>query len=313
LKDNAGVPCTANGFNSCYNELARSRHNDYREGHEFPGANAQSTVKLTPLLIADDVRAKDLQKQMDKTTFTGAAASITVPKECSMNMYTASGTAKDIKELETNHVATDAWYQTGEANYDYTKNTEKAGLTAPQKSALADFTRMVWSSTTKVAFGIKGKYVVAWYCEVKGNAFGIKASKTEPAATYEKNVGKSCLTFSPNSPKTWFNKCYNARQIKAHNDKRSLHESPKLSANDEASHEIQSTLNEMTRGEKVVMPQSSMRSTKFRDCGENVYTGTDAVKLFNSALATNDWYDGMSEYDFATYKPKNQYAPDASD
>lgn len=35
LKDNAGTPCNKNGFNSCYNELARSRHNDYREGHEF--------------------------------------------------------------------------------------------------------------------------------------------------------------------------------------------------------------------------------------------------------------------------------------
>lgn len=118
MKNNAGVPCNANGFNSCYNALARSRHNDYREGHEFPAANAQSTVRLTPLFIADDVRAKALQKQMDKTTFTGVASSITVPKECSMNMYTETGDMKAVKDLERNHKATDTWYQTGQPHYD---------------------------------------------------------------------------------------------------------------------------------------------------------------------------------------------------
>jgi len=29
---------------------------------------------------------------------------------------------------------------------------------------------MVWKSTKKVAFAIQGRYVIAWYCDVKGNA-----------------------------------------------------------------------------------------------------------------------------------------------
>jgi len=169
-------------------------------------------------------------------------------------MYTETGTLKAVTNLDKNHAATDAWYQTGSPYYDYAKSAPKSGITAAQKSAVYDFTRMVWSSTTKVSFGIKGKYVVAWYCDTIGNAFGVKASTTEPAATYKKNVGASCLSFSTATPKTWFNKCYNDRQRKAHNLKRAIHESPKLSFNDEASREIQTHLSKMKRGDKVVMP-----------------------------------------------------------
>jgi hypothetical protein len=59
LKANAGTPCTANGFNSCFNELARARHNDYREGLEWESKDGKVTI--APPLEKDDVRAKDLQ------------------------------------------------------------------------------------------------------------------------------------------------------------------------------------------------------------------------------------------------------------
>lgn len=29
------------------------------------------------------------------------------------------------------------------------------------------FSRMMWKSSTQVAFGMRDKWVVAWYCEVK--------------------------------------------------------------------------------------------------------------------------------------------------
>lgn len=62
LKNNAGTPCNANGFNSCYNDLARQRHNDYREGHEYTDAVKANNGagRITTLLITDNVRAKDL-------------------------------------------------------------------------------------------------------------------------------------------------------------------------------------------------------------------------------------------------------------
>lgn len=57
------------------------------------------------------------------------------------------------------------------------------------------FTRMMWREVSSVAFGIKDKYVFAWYCTplnvVKANAVGVKDS--EQADEYKKNVYPSCL------------------------------------------------------------------------------------------------------------------------
>lgn len=64
---------------------------------------------------------------MDKSTFNGNENTITVPAECSMNMYTESGNARDVKNLEFNHAATDSWYHNGEKLYDYSKNTIQTG------------------------------------------------------------------------------------------------------------------------------------------------------------------------------------------
>jgi hypothetical protein len=51
-----------------------------------------------------------------------------------------------------------------------------------------------------------------------------------------------------------YNVCYNNKQRRMHNEKRSLHESPELSFNDEAALQIQRLLNEMDRSDKVAMP-----------------------------------------------------------
>jgi len=56
LRNNAGEPCTANGFNSCYNALARARHNDLREGHQWVNAETEA-VTITPALTTDEQMA----------------------------------------------------------------------------------------------------------------------------------------------------------------------------------------------------------------------------------------------------------------
>jgi len=76
---------------------------------------------------------------------------------------------------------------------------------------------------------------------------------------------------------------------------------------------IQTELNAMTRGQIVKMPQASFRHIKYRECGQNVYTGVDVVKLFLSGLATTNWYNGISDYDFENNKAKNQYDTTTSD
>lgn len=99
-----------------------------------------------------------------------------------------------VKDLLFKNDASEAWYK-GESEYDYTKGEPKKKEDAEKKLFSENFTRMVWKKTTKVGFGIKGKYVIAWYCEAKGNA----GSTTE----FKKNVGEKCI----NADK--INTCYN--------------------------------------------------------------------------------------------------------
>lgn len=98
----------------CYNKLAIARHNDYREGHEWKAVTDPKTpITITPPLVLDITRAKDLQAQMDKKTFAGVK-SITVPKTCTMNIYEEKGDSKAVTNLGKNNVATDTWYHKGE-------------------------------------------------------------------------------------------------------------------------------------------------------------------------------------------------------
>jgi len=314
LKANAGTPCTANGFNSCFNDLARARHNDYREGLEWE--LTKGVVTIAPALEKDDVRAKDLQTQMNLATFTGKVTDLKVPAGCSMNMYTERhSTAAASGRDHAANAATDNWYHSGEPYYDYTTGQPRTAATAAQKLDALKFTRMMWKATKKVAFGIKDKHVVAWYCDAKGN------SPAADAKAFKANVGaKNCLVFDPKSKALVekskkgsttdrafkvYNNCYNERQRKFHNAKRQLHEARDLNFDKEASIEIQKILNAMTRGEKVEMPTSSTRPKDFRECGQNIFTGATAVAAFTTAAATDDWYAGHADYDFAKHAPKS--------
>jgi uncharacterized protein YkwD len=82
------------------------------------------------------------------------------------------------------------------------------------------FARVVWKATTKVGFGVKGKYVVAWYCEDQG-AIGDEAA-------FKKNIEESCIQ------KNGVNKCYNDQALKANNKLRDDHGTEALSWDEKA-------------------------------------------------------------------------------
>jgi hypothetical protein len=98
--------------------LARAKHNDLREGHQWVDA-ISGAVTITPPLQGDDENAKKIQSLM-KTKFTGTEDSIKayVPLGCSMNIYTEMDEDK-VADLERSHAATDAWYHNGIGSYDY--------------------------------------------------------------------------------------------------------------------------------------------------------------------------------------------------
>ena len=120
LKNNAGQPCTSQGYNSCYNALALGKHNDYREGHEFTSTSSSATIpaaiSITPALTLDVDMAKKIQKMLkdkaltttDKATVAASIKS-SIPAGCTANIYVETNNAK-IAGLEKSNVATDAWY-----------------------------------------------------------------------------------------------------------------------------------------------------------------------------------------------------------
>jgi hypothetical protein len=95
----------------------------------------------------------------------------------------------------------------------YSKNNEYDFV---QYKALTDegkkFSAIVWkaSSGKNVGFGIKGKYVVGWYCD-EPNTNG----------DYKDNVSEDCN-------KDNYNSCYNVKATKAHNLKRLDHGTDEL-------------------------------------------------------------------------------------
>jgi len=75
---------------------------------------------------------------------------------CIYNVYEGDNASKVVKE----DLASDEWYSY-EDNYDYKTGAPKKDMDKEKSKA---FTNMMWKGTKNVGFGIKGKFVVAWYC-----------------------------------------------------------------------------------------------------------------------------------------------------
>ena len=82
----------------------------------------------------------------------------------------------------------------------------------------------MWKASTKVGFGIKGKFVLAYYCEKAGN--------TGEKKNYKMNVCKKdqckLCTEGKDGVAYKYNKCYNKLALDEHNIYRLDHSSPKF-------------------------------------------------------------------------------------
>jgi len=61
-------------------------------------------------------------------------------------------------------LATEYWYSQGDKNIDYRTGRAIRGGDA---GAVDRLLHIIWKTTKKVGFGIKGRWVVAWYCDVR--------------------------------------------------------------------------------------------------------------------------------------------------
>jgi phage gp16-like protein len=186
-------------YNRCYNNMALKYHNSQRALH-----------KKTSLLKLDVAIAKKIQAEMEKKGFKGSITDKGSYASCGELVYEEKISTK-LKELEFKNTASMAWYA-GEPKYDYSKGEPKSPKDKDAKAASDKFTQMVWKGTAKVGFGIKGKWVIAWYCD-KGS--------TGNNADFKQNVGEKC-------EKDGVNTCYNEIALKAHNVKRKEHEAKDL-------------------------------------------------------------------------------------
>jgi hypothetical protein len=135
-------------------------------------------------------------------------------------------TAADIKKVKDSNLATDFWYG-GEEFYSYdtfqpidTKNDIKT-------KRVYDFANVVWTGTTKVGFGVKGKWVVAWYCAVKATPSSTTANKN--------NIGHLCKS-------SGINNCLNDKAFAAHNDKRMMHDTKPFKLDNKLAKTLQTSL-----------------------------------------------------------------------
>jgi hypothetical protein len=88
-------------------------------------------------------------------------------KDCAESIYTIQDLTK-VNLLARGEngldLATEYWYSQGDKNIDYRTGRAIVGGNARAVDALL---HIIWKTTKKVGFGIKDRWVVAWYCDVR--------------------------------------------------------------------------------------------------------------------------------------------------
>lgn len=258
--------------------------------------NAKRLLHESPPLVFDVDLAKKLQAQLNsksatfsETTLLSVGTAFTA--NCAKNIYKHDGSVtKDIKTVSKK--ATDDWYL-GNKVYDY-KTGDMAAFDAKSRKLYENFTRMMWKSSTKVAFGMVNPpgsdtvWVVGYYCYDQPVVSGVLRS----IDTVRKNVGRYCFT-------NGYNDCYNQRALARHNERREAHAGYiPLALDTDIAKAIQTLLTSTGFTGTI----SSQDRGKYSNCGENIFVLTDQTKLSQVSLtnlASDFWYGGMKYWDIA--------------
>lgn len=191
--------------------------------------NQKRLLHESPPLQFDDALASELQQEMNKVanTFDPAVPTTTAlggiaagyRANCAKSIYKHEDASlgKDIKTLSK--AAVDYWYS-GNTVYDYATG-DRTKYDQDSTKLYANFARMLWKASSKVAFGMIDQtdeervWVVAYYCYDKAAVPGVTAGATS-YETVKDNVGRVCVTDG-------YNDCYNERALARHNERREGH------------------------------------------------------------------------------------------
>jgi hypothetical protein len=117
---------------------------------------------------------------------------------------------------------------------------------------------MVWKKTKKVGFGIKGKWVFAWYCDAKPNK-----------GSFVENIGGHCI-------KSGVNKCINEKLSEETNKKRKSHGAKGIPYDNDIAKAIQVKMDEKASGFDGVISVSGDYVGK---CTQNIFEQKDPSKI----------------------------------
>jgi hypothetical protein len=246
--------------------------------------------------------ATTLQLEPGLTAGTPAALN-SYDAKCDKNVFeleNAAETAKDIGVVSK--AAADNWYS-GHVDHDY-KLGAMAVFVATREEAYENFTRMMWKSSTKVAFGMINQaktdtvWVVGYYCHDKPVVSGGAGPKEE----VRKNVGRQCVTDG-------YNVCYNESALARHNERREGHAGYAPLELDPA---IAKAIQTYLESPGFTGAISSQDKGKYATCGENTFVLTDQTKLSQVQLtnvASDTWYEGMQYWDITAGTPKAGATP----
>lgn len=183
--------CLKDKYNKCYNDKAVKAHNAKRKLHFFDDEKNELKVDVEAAKvlqkIMDDMDA-DPKKVMSEKTLRDIDRTGDYVKKCNVNVHMHT----DAVEQHDGDYATEGWYKNSES-YDYVTSKPKLvkGKEDEATKIKSDtYTQLIWKTSTKVGFGIKGKFVVAWYCDKKGNVRDGKAKDSKDVDTFTDNVCK---------------------------------------------------------------------------------------------------------------------------
>lgn len=182
--------------------------------------------------------------------------------------------------------ASEYWYA-GNAWYNQDTGTSTVPTNGPLTARAFEFTKMVWKKTLKVGFGVKDKWVIAWYCDSQPKS-------NSPGPEFVRNVGAKCINADG------VNTCYNLMATTQHNERRAAHESPLLTWDAPIAKAVQQTLDGLSK-DNDVRTMGVSAGLQFA-CSQNIYEEKDPTKaasLLITEAATAAWYAGNKDYDFA--------------
>ena len=252
-------------------DIAVDAHNSLRQRHSTP--QLQWDVELAENAENLATELADGTKKEDQ-----------VSSKAGVNFFKSNNSGVDVDDALNNNKS--GWYKS--------EKPDKTNYTPGFREETANFTQVLWNDSEKLgcgkSTGEKGTYIVCEYGP-HGNVPGEFEANVVPfeedsPGTFEDDTKEGQVDVKENiinTQPTNQSKANRSIALKAHNDKRELHNSPPLEWDESIASSAQAYANELAENDEGLKHSDT-------DKGENLYFSTKKNVTVNDAIA--GWYDG---------------------